>query len=139
MQFTRSRPYHKNDNAHVEQKNWTHVRQLFGYERFQDSRLVNRMNDLYSKEWSLYQNHFCPSVKLIKKEKINSRYKKLYDKPLTPYARLLASEHISLDVKNELKAHHEQLNPFELKRVIELMKKAIFKLVSVTSSMRQRI
>lgn len=139
VQFTRSRPYHKNDNAHVEQKNWTHVRQLFGYERFENIRLVQMMNDLYSNEWSLYQNHFCPSVKLIKKEKINSRYKKQYDKPLTPYARLLASEHISLDLKQKLTLQHHQLNPFELKRIIEQKKKAILQLASVTFSMRQRI
>jgi len=62
--FTRSRPYRKNDNAHVEQKNWSHVRQLFGYDRFEDPNLVDLMNDLYVNEWSLYQNHFCPSMKL---------------------------------------------------------------------------
>lgn len=139
VQFTRSRPYHKNDNAHVEQKNWTHVRKLFGYERFEDNRLVSMMNDLYSHEWSLYQNHFCPSVKLTKKEKINSRYKKYYDKPLTPYARLLTCEHISLETKAKLKYQHEQLNPFELKRIIESKKLAILQLASVTFSMRQRI
>ena len=56
--FTRSRPYKKNDNAHVEQKNWSHVRQLFAYDRFEDHDLVDLMNDLYANEWSLYQNHF---------------------------------------------------------------------------------
>ena len=139
VQFTRSRPYHKNDNAHVEQKNWTHVRQLFGYERFADNRLVAMMNDLYRNEWSLYQNHFCPSVKLINKEKINARYKKYYDKPLTPYARLLASEYVSIETKNKLTSQHEQLNPFELKRIIKAKKNAILRLASVTFSMRQRI
>lgn len=139
VQFTRSRPYHKNDNAHVEQKNWTHVRRLFGYERFEDDRLVQLMNDLYSKEWSLYQNHFCPSAKLIQKEKINSRYSKRYDKPLTPYARLLACVHVADEVKAQLKAQHEKLNPFELRQIIEIKKKAILRIVSVTSSMRQRI
>ena len=65
--FTRSRPYKKNDNAHVEQKNWSHVRQLFGYDRFDDHCLVAMMNNLYANEWSLYQNHFCPSMKLVSK------------------------------------------------------------------------
>lgn len=61
--FTRSRPYKKNDNAHVEQKNWSHVRHLFGYDRFEDAHLVVLMNDLYAQEWSQLQNHFCPSIK----------------------------------------------------------------------------
>lgn len=95
VQFTRSRPYHKNDNAHVEQKNWTHVRQLFGYQRFDKFQMVAMMNDLYANEWSLYQNHFCPAMKLKEKIKINSRYRKKYDVPKTPYRRLLESEHIT--------------------------------------------
>ncbi len=77
VKFTRSRAYHKNDNAHVEQKNWTHVRHLFGYDRFDNPALVDLMNNLYANEWSLYQNHFCPVMKLIEKQKINSRYHKL--------------------------------------------------------------
>jgi hypothetical protein len=67
IQITRSRPYRKNDNAHVEQKNWSHVRHLFGYDRFDNPVLVNLMNDIYENEWSLYQNHFMPTQKLIKK------------------------------------------------------------------------
>lgn len=68
VQFTRSRPYKKNDNAHVEQKNWTHVRQLFGYDRFDKPVLVALINELYSTEWSLYQNHFIPKQKLLSKK-----------------------------------------------------------------------
>jgi len=90
IQFTRSRPYHKDDNAHVEKKNWTHVRQLFGYDRIDSNAVIELMNDLYKNEWSLYQNHFCPTMKLVKKEKINSKYKRYYDEPKTPYHRLLA-------------------------------------------------
>jgi hypothetical protein len=100
VQFTRSRPYHKDDNAHVEQKNWTHVRQLLGYQRFADFRLVAMMNGLYCNEWSLYQNHFCPAMKLKEKIKINSRYKKKYDAPKTPYQRLLESGHITDEIKS---------------------------------------
>lgn len=72
-----ARPYHKDDNAHVEQKNWTHVRQLFGYQRFCYASLVAIMNDLYINEWSSYQNHFCPTMKLKEKIKVGSRYKKI--------------------------------------------------------------
>lgn len=67
VQFTRSRPYHKDDNAHVEQKNWTSVRQWFGYHRLDNIKVVSLMNDLYTKEWRLYHNFFPPSVKLIEK------------------------------------------------------------------------
>jgi len=139
VQFTRSRAYHKNDNAHVEQKNWTHVRHLFGYDRFDKPELVDLMNDLYKNEWSLYQNHFCPTMKLVEKKKINSRYYKRYDKPMTPCLRLLVSPYIPQDVKNRLREQHRQLNPFELKRIIEQKLKKIFKLVSVTSNVRQRL
>ena len=93
--FTRSRPYKKNDNAHVEQKNYTHVRHLFGYDRFANIALVDLMNDLLANEWSQYQNHFLPTAKLIKKTRVNSKYKRKYDDPQTPYARLMASPDIS--------------------------------------------
>lgn len=137
--FTRSRPYRKNDNAHVEQKNWSHVRQLLGYDRFADSRIVPLMNELYANEWSLYQNHFCPSMKLIEKERINSRYRKKYDTPQTPYHRVLASNTISEEVKRDLKQLHKTLNPFILKQQIEQKLREIFQYVSVTSNVRQRL
>ncbi len=139
VQFTRSRPYRKNDNAHVEQKNWTHVRHLFGYDRFDKPCLVDLMNDLYKNEWSLYQNHFCPTMKLVEKKKINSRYYKRYDRPKTPYQRLMESESIPQDVKDRLEKQHATLNPFQLKRIIERKLKHIFQFVSVTSNVRQRL
>ena len=71
--FTRSRAYRKNDNAHCEQKNWTHVRQLFGHDRFEHPELVALMNDLYHQEWSLLTNHFRPTFKLLKRDKCGSR------------------------------------------------------------------
>lgn len=139
VQFTRSRPYRKNDNAHVEQKNWTHVRHLFGYDRFDKPCLVDLMNDLYKNEWSFYQNHFCPTMKLVEKKKINSRYYKRYDTPKTPYQRLMDSETIPPDVKDRLAKQHATLNPFELKRSIERKLNHIFKFVTVTSNVRQRL
>ncbi len=137
--FTRSRPYKKNDNAHVEQKNWSHVRQLFGYDRIEDPNLVDLMNDLYANEWSLYQNHFCPSMKLREKKRINSKYYKKYDLPRTPYDRVLASDHITDAAKERLKTVHKSLNPFILKRNIEKKLRVIFQYVKVTSNVRQRI
>jgi len=139
IQFTRSRPYKKNDNAHVEQKNWTHVRQLFGYDRFDDKSLINKMNSLYEKEWSQFQNYFCPTMKLKEKTRQNSRYQKKYFTPQTPYQRLLDSNSIDENTKQKLTAQYERLDPFQLKTKIERKLKAIFKLVSVTQNVRLRI
>lgn len=139
VQFTRSRPYHKNDNAHVEQKNWTHVRQLLGYDRFDQRILVKLINELYKNEWSLYQNHFIPTMKCIKKEKINSKYRKRFDKPKTPYQRILECDEVDSKTKQDLQQRHKKLNPCELKRQIEKKLKKIFKYVKVTSSKRKRI
>ena len=139
IKFTRSRPYKKNDNAHVEQKNWSHVRHLLGYDRLDEPRLVDLINELYPNEWSLYQNHFCPTFKLIKKERINSKYKKKYESPKNPYQRLMESDQVTIQKKKQLLACHEDLNPFILKQNIERKLKTIFKLVTVTSNVRQRI
>ena len=139
VQITRSRPYRKNDNAHVEQKNWSHVRHLFGYDRFDDPHLVELMNDIYENEWSLYQNHFMPNQKLLKKEKVNSKYKKQYEKAKTPYQRVLESVHIDNKVKIALSKVHETLNPFELKKTIEKKLKHLFKYVTVNKKPRTKI
>lgn len=139
VQFTRSRPYRKNDNAHVEQKNWTHVRHLFGYDRFEHIELVDLMNDLYCNEWNLYQNHFIPTMKLVEKKKINSRYYKRYDKPQTPYQRLMNCDSISAEQKERLRLQHETLNPFLLKQMLEKKLAAIFKYVTLTSNVRHRL
>jgi hypothetical protein len=139
VQFTRSRPYRKNDNAHVEQKNWTHVRHLFGYDRFEKPILVKLMNDLYSNEWSLYQNHFCPTMKLVEKKRINSRSYKRYDKPKTPYQRVLESVDVDEIIKAKLRQQHEALNPFALKRAIERKLKIIFAHVTLTANARHRL
>jgi hypothetical protein len=138
-QFTRSRPYKKNDNAHVEQKNWTHVRHLFGYDRFENQGMVELMNDLYANEWSLYQNHFCPTMKLQSKHRIGARYIKKYEQAQTPYERVINCDAINQNIKQELKIIHEGMNPFVLKQRIELKLKEIFSHVSVTSNVRQRI
>jgi hypothetical protein len=137
--FTRSRPYKKNDNAHVEQKNWAQARHLLGYDRIDNRQALSLINDLYANEWSLYQNHFCPSVKLTSKFRIGSRYRKVYDTPRTPYQRVLESPEIAQSIKERLKAEHQRLNPFELKNAIVRKQKAIFALVRVTSILSRRI
>jgi hypothetical protein len=77
--WTRSRAYRKNDNAHCEQKNWTHVRQLFGHDRFEHPELVALMNDLYAQEWSQFTNHFKPTFKLVRREKQDGKTKRVYE------------------------------------------------------------
>jgi hypothetical protein len=136
--FTRSRPYKKNDNAHVEQKNWTHVRQLFGYERFDNLKLVKLMNALYANEWSQLQNHFCPTLKLKGKMRIGARYRKQYYPPETPYQRVLVCESVSDDEKSKLRILHETINPFDLRQKINAKLRTIFSMVKVTSIVRQR-
>ena len=139
VQLSRSRPYRKNDNAHVEQKNWTHVRHLLGYDRFDDPRLVVLMNDLYENEWCWYQNYFMPTQKLLHKEKINSKYKKKYERAKTPYQRLLKSESISPEKKMDLALFYQTLNPFELKKTIEKKLRKIFQYVTVNKKPRTKI
>ncbi len=127
IQFTRSRAYHKDDNAHVEQKNWTHVRQWIGYDRLDRPGFVSRMNELYTSEWRLFLNFFCSSVKLIEKKRVASKTVKRYDKPKTPYQRVLESPNIHPEVKNKLKKQMKDLNPFALRNAMEEKLKAIFK------------
>ena len=127
LPWTRSRAYRKNDNAHCEQKNWTHVRQLFGHERFAHPQLVPLMNDLYAQEWSHYTNHFKPTFKLRKREKKDGKTKRLYEsEPQTPYQRLLASPDIPQATKARLRTEHARLDPFALKKSIELKLKKFF-------------
>jgi len=127
LPWTRSRAYRKNDNAHCEQKNWTHVRQLFGHERFGHPELVPLMNDLYAHEWSRFTNHFRPTFKLLKRDKRGSKTVRIYEKkPQTPYQRLLDSPDIQEAQKAQLRAEHAELDPFELKKSIEAKLKKIF-------------
>ena len=89
IQFTRSRPYKKDDNAHVEQKNWTHVRKLVGWDRYDTTEAQRALNALYA-ELRLFQNLFQPSMKLQRKERRGSRLLRRYDPPQTPFERVRA-------------------------------------------------
>lgn len=127
VQFTRSRAYKKDDNAHVEQKNWTHVRQWLGYDRLESPHAVPLMNELYTSEWRLFLNFFCPSVKLIEKKRVASKTVKRYDKPKTPYQRVLESPEVSAETKRALREQFKTLNPFVLRKALEEKLKKIFK------------
>jgi len=126
IQFTRSRAYHKDDNAHIEQKNWTHVRQWLGYERLDNPQVVPLLNDLYTQEWRWFQNFFLPSVKLLAKERIASKTIRRYDPPKTPYQRVWESPWVSQATKKLLALKLKTLNPFQLKKVIEEKLRKIF-------------
>jgi hypothetical protein len=118
VEFTRTRAYHKNDNAHVEQKNWTKVRQLLGYARFDQPALVNLVQALYRKEWRLLQNFFQPIMKLQQKRRIGSRVKKTYDRPQTPAQRLLAWEGLAPEKRAWILELQATLDPFTLTQAI---------------------
>ncbi len=127
--MTRSRPYHKNDNAHVEQKNFTHVREVFGYERVENPELIALMNEIYRDYWNPLNNFFLPSMKLKEKERNGSKITKRYDFPETPYQRLMKAPNLSEEKKDELRKRFEGLNPFELKAGLEHRLKVFFSLV----------
>ncbi len=126
--MTRSRANRKNDNCHVEQKNWSVIRRYFGYDRLEFPELVPLMNDLYKSELNLYLNHFCRTFKLEAKIAIKSRYKRVYGKPQTPYQRVLQSLHVEQYVKNRLIDEHQRLDPVLLRMQIERKLKNIFAL-----------
>ncbi len=119
VNFVRRRPYQKNDNAHVEQKNWTHVRELFGYNRFNKSVHVKMMNEIYKTLWNPMWNFFTPVMKLESKERIGGKIIKLHSKPKTPYHRILDSGILTVEETNALKTRYEQMNPFDLKKELE--------------------
>lgn len=127
--WTRSRAYKKNDQAHVEQKNFTHVRQLLGYGRFDDIGLVEMVNDLYENAWLPMRNLFTPAMKLIEKKRAGSKVRKTYDSPQTPCDRMLACEHVSEQTKRELRAKRAAIDPLALSDLIESKLRAIQKIV----------
>jgi hypothetical protein len=128
IQFTRSRPYHKNDNAHIEQKNWTHVRKLLGYVRYDTPEAVAAINQLYRHELRLFENLFLPSVKLVRKERVGSRVRRFYDRPQTPFERLLASHWGRPQAIAELSRQRDHLDPFALSATIDLQLRRIYAL-----------
>ena len=117
--MTRSRPYKKDDNAHVEQKNWTHIRQWFGYERHDNPEVVGRINELTRGPYGLLLNDFHASLKLERKERREGRLVRIYGKPRTPLARVLESGEVTAETKARLVGEKGRLNPFVLKREID--------------------
>lgn len=119
IMFSRSRPYKKNDNCFVEQKNSTHVRQVVGYLRHDTEEERNIIDELYQNELRLYKNFFQPVMKLVSKIRIEGKIKKKYDVATTPYRRLMESDRVSKEKKEELQNIYEAQNPAELKQKID--------------------
>lgn len=119
IKFTRGRPYAKNDNAHIEQKNYTHVRKLMGYGRMDKECQLKKMNDLYWNEQDFYKNFFLPNKKLVEKKRVGTKIVKKYDQARTPYQRLLENKEFPETEKDKLKMVYAKLNPAELKRSLD--------------------
>jgi len=126
--MTRSRPFKKDDNAHVEQKNWTHVRQCFGYERHDNPELVEPINALAKGAYGQLLNYFHASLKLDHKEHHHGKTQRIYGAAQTPLARVLASAQVSEATKQRLRQEKASLNPFALKQAVTRSMKAIFAL-----------
>jgi len=123
IQFTRSRPYKKDDNAHIEQKNWTHVRRVMGYERYDSLEELAAIRDLYRNSLNTMMNYFQPCVKLAKKVRIGAKIKRVYEKAITPLDRLVnyyKRDNISIP-KNvlDLISIRKSIDPFKLSKEIE--------------------
>lgn len=131
--FTRSRPYHKNDNCFVEQKNDLAVRRTVGYYRFDTQQEFEALQEVYTHLCPLL-NYYYPSVRLIEKTRIGARVKKIYDDPKPPYLRLLESNHIDEQVKTELRKRAKSIHIVKQKRLVD---KAVGKLLRLYEQKKQ--
>jgi hypothetical protein len=130
IQFTRGRPYKKDDNAHIEQKNWTHVRKIFGYLRYDSFPVQQAMNDLYRNELRTLQNLFLPSMKLISKARVGSKLKRRYDKPQTPLERVAVCPEADPLKIAALRKLRETADPFTLAKTIDQKLERIYQLAN---------
>lgn len=136
LEFTRSRPYKKDDNAHIEQKNWTHVRKLIGYDRYDSPRAQVAMNDLYICEWRLMMNLFQPSVKLQSKVRKGSHLTRRYDAPQTPLDRLLQAKCGDPQKIAALRKQRQVTDPFTLAATIQIKIEKIWDLANLKQAPR---
>jgi len=134
--FTRSRAYRKNDSCFVEQKNYSIVRRAVGYLRYDTGEELGLLNELYL-YLGYYTNYFQPVVKLIEKTRNGSRVIKKYDAATTPYRRVLGHEDITGNIKEQLKAEYDVLNPAELKRKIARLQDKLLKLNSLKKTVER--
>lgn len=136
VELYRSRPYRKNDQCYVEQKNFTHVRDLLGYDRIESEEIVRLMNEIYEHYWNPLQNHFMPAMKILRKERVGARMKKTYDKPKTPYQRLMDSADLNSKQKHLLERAHSSLDPIQLQLGLEGKLREYFELIRQSNAGR---
>jgi hypothetical protein len=130
IQLTRGRPYKKDDNAHVEQKNWTHVRKLLGWERYDSPEALQAINALYRNELRLWLNLYLPSVKLEKKVRVGSKLRRRYEPPRTPFERVRACPQANREQIARLEELRKRLDPFTLSERIERQLERIYRLAN---------
>ena len=123
--FTRSRAHRKNDNAHIEQKNYTQVRLWFGYERYDNPEVVPLINTLCQGALNQLLNYFLPTMKLEKKQAVGSKLIRRYGEAATPLNRVLACPQVSAEKKEQLRNQRQRLNPFALRRMVDNQLKQI--------------
>ena len=136
--FTRSRPYRKNDNCYVEQKNWPVVRQQVGYARYDTPEELGALRDLY-RVLRLYVNFFQPQMKLVAKTRRGAKVTKRFDKARTPYQRVLDSPHVTEEAKDRLRATYLGLNPAQLKRDLAASQARLLKLAADKPPIRREV
>jgi len=138
INFTRSRPYRKNDSCFVEQKNYSVVRRAVGYLRHDTEEELCLLNELYL-YLGRYSNFFIPVTKLISKKRIGSKVTKKYDIARTPFRRVLESEHIDDKIKAGLEREYDSLNPVKLKKNITVLQEKLLKLNVLKSKVRKEV
>jgi hypothetical protein len=126
--MSRSRPYQKNDNAWVEQKNWTHVRKLVGYRRMASTAQCEVLRELYEAAAD-FRNFFQPAMKLKEKVREGGKVRRVYEEPRTPYQRVLELGKLKPKQRQALEERYRRLNPVELRRRIEQLRTKLFDLL----------
>jgi hypothetical protein len=132
IDFTRSRSYRKNDQAHIEGKNNESIRKVIGYYRIEEQEIVDLVNDIYQNEYRLLNNFFYPTMKLESKVRKKGKIIKKYGEAKTPYQRVIESMKVNIKVKMKLMQEYQKLNPAELQRNLTIKLKALRKKVSVS-------
>lgn len=134
---THGRAYKKNDQARVEQKNWTQVRQSFGYDRVEEQVVIDAMNDIYRNELRILRNFFTATQKQKSKLRVGSKYKRKFETPQTPYERVMEDPNVSQNIKDKLKAEKDSYNPFEVKKRLDQKMKFFEKLLQNQKQMSE--
>lgn len=137
ISYTRCRPYKKNDQAHIEGKNYQSVRRVIGYDRIEDQKIVELVEDIYRTEHRLLTNFFYSTMKLEEKVRTTTgRIQKKHGEAKTPYARVLGAKTVSEEVKEKLREEYKKLNPAELQRGLQRKIKKLGKMIVESNNIK---